>query len=127
VRFLIPAFMLALLMPLQAQAQPVEPTLVCQGETAFDLVKNRNLPLPWSGSFTAIVRMLTVEHTIGGAAMVDVNSGDPGPDDCEHFGGTFSELDVLVDCINPKIHNMLSIDRIDGALWLNVTGAWSQS
>ena len=38
---------LALLLPLQVRAQPVELTLICQGETAFNLLKDRNLPLPW--------------------------------------------------------------------------------
>jgi hypothetical protein len=118
--------LLALLLPLQAQAQPVELTLICQGERTFNLVNNPNLPLPWSGSFTAIVRMHTVGDDDGacrsvgacGVAMVDVNLGDRGPDDCEHFGGTFSELDVRVMCINTKTPNLLSIDRIDGAFKL---------
>jgi hypothetical protein len=106
--------LLALLLPLHTQAQPVELTLICQGEAAFNLVKNRNLPLPWSGSFTAIVRMQT-----DGRATVDVN-GDAG--DCKRFVGPFNELKVLVGCIKPDIPSTLDIDRIDGAFSLVLPG-----
>ena len=51
---------------------------------------------------------------IGGRATVDVN----GDSDCKHFVGPFSELKVLVGCINPDIHSNLDIDRIDGAFSL---------
>jgi hypothetical protein len=99
--------LLALLLPLQAQAQPVELTLNCQYEEAFDVVNNQYLGR-WSDSFSAIVRMQT-----DGTATIDVSTGE-----CKHFKGRFNELKVGVGCLNLDINSLLDIDRIDGAFSL---------
>ena len=106
-RILIAAFMLPLLMPLQAQAQPVELTLNCQYERALDFMKNQQLRS--SGSFAAIVRMQT-----DGTATIDVNTGG-----CEHFVGWFNELKVVGNCdlsnIKPvPLRSLLTIERVSG-------------
>ena len=105
--------LLSLLLPLQAQAQPVELTLNCQYE--WEVVNDQRIKS--SSSFSAVVRMQT-----NGNAMIETNDLV-----CEHFVGSFNEIRVSVECernigIFPPtiLHRRLEIDRIDGAFRLEL-------
>ena len=108
-----PITLLALLLPLQAQARDVELTLNCQYE--WEVVDDQRTKM--SSSLSAVVRMQT-----NGDAMIETNDLV-----CEHFVGSFNEVRVSVECELPIgafpptiLHRRLEIDRIDGAFRLEL-------
>lgn len=104
--------LLALLLPLDAQAQAVKLTLNCQSETASDRLHGGGESSS-SNSFSASVYM----RTDGSAVIVTTSS-------CPSFLGSFDELQVQGECeitiTTVTIHSWLEIDRISGAFELGV-------
>jgi hypothetical protein len=102
---------LFLLMPLQAKAQSVELTLVCQYETSLDVRKS--LAQEISGSLSAIVHLQSLSDGRQAATIQATTVY------CFNFEGSFNDLVVNAECKrildnSTKVEASLQINRISG-------------